>query len=100
MAINSNMRPAELYQLRLYEKLGGPRQRRSPTLVSSLADALRYAGTAYASGQITQGAQDRREAANKEAMASLIGEIGGDSINFDGAAICIWREGSQTRVAR
>lgn len=74
MAINSNMRPAELYQLRLYEKLGGFRQRRSPTLFSSLADALRTAGTAYASGQITQGAQDRREAANKEVMAMLMGK--------------------------
>ena len=80
MAINSNMRPAEMFQLRLLNQMGARRQRRSPTLFSSLADALRTAGTAYASGQITQGAQDRREAANKEAMASLIGEIGGDRV--------------------
>jgi hypothetical protein len=74
MAINSNMRPAEMFQLRLYEKLGGRRQRRSPTLFSSLADALRTAGTAYASSQITQGAQDRREAADREVRAMLTGK--------------------------
>ena len=72
MAINSNMRPAEMFQLRLLNQMGARRQRRSPTLFSSLADALRTAGTAYASSQITQGAQDRREAANKEVMELIM----------------------------
>jgi hypothetical protein len=71
MAINSNMRPAEMFQLRLLNQMGARRQRRSPTLFSSLADALRTAGTAYASGQITQGAQDRREAANADFMRTI-----------------------------
>ena len=71
MAINSNMRPAEMFQLRLLNQMGARRQRRSPTLFSSLADALRTAGTAYASGQITQGAQDRREAANADFMRAI-----------------------------
>ena len=71
MAINSNMRPAEMFQLRLLNQMGARRERRSPTLFSSLADALRTAGTAYASGQITQGAQDRREAANADFMRAI-----------------------------
>ena len=71
MAINSNMRPAEMFQLRLLNQMGARRERRSPTLFSSLADALRTAGTAYASGQITQGAQDRREAANADFMRTI-----------------------------
>ena len=72
MAINSNMRPAEMFQLRLYEKLGGRRQRPAVTGFSAIADALRYAGTAYASGQITQGAQDRREAANADVLKMIM----------------------------
>lgn len=71
MAINSNMRPAEMFQLRLLNQMGARRERRSPTLFSSLADALRTAGTAYASSQITQGAQDRREAANADFMRTI-----------------------------
>ena len=60
-----------MFQLRLLNQMGARRQRRSPTLFSSLADALRTAGTAYASGQITQGAQDRREAANADFMRAI-----------------------------
>ena len=71
MAINSNMRPAEMFQLRLLNQMGARQKRQSPTLFSSLADALRMAGTAYASGQITQGAQDRREAANADFMRAI-----------------------------
>ena len=72
MAINSNMRPAEMFQLRLLNQMGARRERRSPTLFSSLADALRTAGTAYASSQITQGAQDRREAANADVLKMIM----------------------------
>lgn len=68
-----NLRPSDMFQINLLQRLGAQKQRKSPTLFSALADALSTAGGAYMQKSIYGDARDREESANKRVLSMLTG---------------------------
>ena len=68
-----NLRPSEMFQINLLQRLGAQKQRRSPTGFSTIADLLSTVGGAYMQKSIYGDARDREESANKRVLSMLTG---------------------------